>query len=83
MPTAIGNFIDQALADLFAQQSNILIRKIFNITVPENVINELKIISKIYLEEKLEVPVYTAEEPLTCVANGTGILLDKIHYIDY
>ena len=30
------------------------IRKIFNITVPENVINELKIISKIYLEEKLE-----------------------------
>jgi len=36
-----------------------------------------------YLEEKLEVPVFTAEEPLTCVANGTGILLDKIHYIDY
>ena len=30
------------------------IKKIFNITVPENVINELKIISKIYLEEKLE-----------------------------
>ena len=36
-----------------------------------------------YLEEKLEVPVFTAEEPLTCVANGTGILLDRIHYIDY
>jgi len=36
-----------------------------------------------YLEEKLEVPVFTAEDPLTCVANGTGILLDKIHYIDY
>lgn len=35
-----------------------------------------------YLEEKLEVPVFTAEDPLTCVANGTGVLLDKLHYID-
>lgn len=30
------------------------IKKIFGVTVPENVINELKTISKIYLEEKLE-----------------------------
>ncbi len=35
-----------------------------------------------YLEEQLEVPVFTAEDPLTCVANGTGALLDKLHYID-
>lgn len=30
------------------------IKKIFGITVPENIVNELKIISKIYLEDKLE-----------------------------
>ena len=30
------------------------IKKIFGVTVPENVVNELKTISKIYLEEKLE-----------------------------
>lgn len=35
-----------------------------------------------YLEEKLEVPVFKAEEPLTCVAEGTGVLLDKLHYVD-
>ena len=34
------------------------------------------------LEEKLSVPVFIAEDPLTCVAGGTGILLDKLHYID-
>ena len=34
------------------------------------------------LEEKLEVPVFIAEEPLTCVATGTGILLEQLHYID-
>ena len=34
------------------------------------------------LEEKLSVPVFIAEEPLTCVAGGTGVLLDKLHYID-
>ncbi len=34
------------------------------------------------LEEKLNVPVFIAEEPLNCVATGTGILLDKLHYID-
>lgn len=33
------------------------------------------------LEEKLSVPVFIAEEPLTCVASGTGILLDRLHYI--
>lgn len=35
-----------------------------------------------YLEEKLEVQVFKAEEPLTCVAEGTGVLLDKLHYVD-
>lgn len=34
------------------------------------------------LEEKLSVPVFIAEEPLTCVAKGTGILLEKLHYVD-
>ena len=34
------------------------------------------------LEEKLKVPVYIASNPLTCVAEGTGILLENINLID-
>ena len=34
------------------------------------------------LEQELKVPVFTAESPLTCVAEGTGIMLDNIHMID-
>ena len=34
------------------------------------------------LASELKVPVFTAESPLTCVAEGTGILLDNIHMID-
>lgn len=34
------------------------------------------------IEKSLNLPVYIAEEPLKCVVAGTGILLDKIHYID-
>lgn len=33
-------------------------------------------------EEKLEIPVFLAENPLTSVAEGTGILLGNIHLID-
>ena len=34
------------------------------------------------LSHELKVPVFIAESPLTCVAEGTGILLDNIHLID-
>lgn len=34
------------------------------------------------LAHELKVPVYVAESPLTCVAEGTGILLDNLHLID-
>ncbi len=34
------------------------------------------------LAHELKVPVLVAESPLTCVAEGTGILLDNIHLID-
>ena len=34
------------------------------------------------LAHELKVPVFVAESPLTCVAEGTGILLDNIHMID-
>lgn len=34
------------------------------------------------LASELKVPVFIAESPLTCVAEGTGILLDNIHLID-
>ena len=34
------------------------------------------------LAQELKVPVFTAESPLTCVVEGTGILLDNIHLVD-
>ena len=34
------------------------------------------------LAHELKVPVFTAESPLTCVAEGTGVMLDNIHMID-
>ncbi|MBQ9854160.1 MAG: rod shape-determining protein MreB [Bacilli bacterium] len=34
------------------------------------------------LAQELKVPVFTAESPLTCVAEGTGILLDNLHMIE-
>ncbi len=34
------------------------------------------------LAQELKVPVFTAESPLTCVAEGTDVLLDNIHLID-
>lgn len=33
-----------------------------------------------YLEDLLKVPVEKAEDPLACVAEGTGIMLEKITY---
>lgn len=33
-----------------------------------------------YLEENLHIPVALAEDPLSCVALGTGILLERINY---
>lgn len=34
------------------------------------------------LSNELKVAVFIAENPLTCVAEGTGILLDNLHLID-
>ena len=34
------------------------------------------------LEETLKVPVLTAESPLTCVVEGTGVLLDNIKLLE-
>lgn len=34
------------------------------------------------LAHELKVPVFVAESPLTCVVEGTGILLDNIHLVD-
>lgn len=34
------------------------------------------------LQEELKVPVTKADEPLSCVAEGTGIMLEKLNYID-
>lgn len=34
------------------------------------------------LSEELKVPVFTADNPLTCVAEGTGVLLDHLELID-
>ncbi|HHX93759.1 MAG TPA: rod shape-determining protein [Tenericutes bacterium] len=34
------------------------------------------------LQQELKVPVFPAEDPLTCVARGTGILLNNIHLLE-
>ena len=34
------------------------------------------------LREELQVPILIAESPLTCVAEGTGILLNNLHLIE-
>lgn len=34
------------------------------------------------LSNELKVPVFIAESPLTCVADGTGILLENLHLIE-
>ena len=34
------------------------------------------------LEENLNIPVITAESPLTCVVEGTGVLLDNIRLLE-
>ena len=34
------------------------------------------------LSQELKVPVFTAESPLTCVAEGTGIMLDDISLLE-
>ena len=34
------------------------------------------------LSHELKVPVFMAESPLTCVAEGTGILLDNMHLLE-
>ncbi len=34
------------------------------------------------LAHELKVPVFMAESPLTCVAEGTGLLLDNLHLVD-
>ena len=35
-----------------------------------------------FLQEELKVPVKRADDPLSCVAEGTGIMLEKLSYID-
>lgn len=34
------------------------------------------------LAHELKVPVFVSDSPLTCVAEGTGVLLDNLHLID-
>ncbi len=34
------------------------------------------------LQEELKVPIYIAESPLTCVAEGTGVLLNNLYLLD-
>ena len=34
------------------------------------------------LSQELKVPVFIAESPLTCVVEGTGILLNNLHLVD-
>ena len=35
-----------------------------------------------YIEDEIKIPVFIAEEPLKCVAEGCGILLNNPKYLD-
>jgi rod shape-determining protein MreB len=35
-----------------------------------------------YIEENIKIPIYIAENPITCVADGCGILLDNPKYLE-
>ena len=35
------------------------------------------------LSHELKVPVFIAESPLTCVVEGTGVLLDNVELIEH
>ena len=34
------------------------------------------------LSHELKVPVFLADSPLTCVVEGTGVMLENVHMID-
>ena len=36
-----------------------------------------------YIEDNIKIPIYIAENPLTCVAEGCGIILNNPKYLDY
>ena len=35
-----------------------------------------------YIEYNIKIPIYIAENPLTCVAEGCGIILNNPKYLD-
>lgn len=55
-----------------------IIEKGITLTGGGSLLNNLDL----YLQENLHIPVKLAEEPLSCVVLGTGILLDRINYVN-
>lgn len=72
--TAIKQVLEKTPPELSAD----IIEKGIVLTGGGALLNELTTL----LEEELKVPVTKAEEPLSCVAEGTGIMLEKLNYID-
>lgn len=70
------------------------IKQVLEITPPElsaDIINKGIVLTgggsmldglDILLKKELKVPVFIAESPLTCVAEGTGKMLENLHLID-
>ena len=74
-PLKVAEYTEHGISEFMA---NVLINR--NISIDQvkvifNGFNEL-------LAHELKVPVFVAESPLTCVAEGTGVMLDNIHMID-
>lgn len=87
-----NNEIKEALEDSINEIIK-TIKQVLETTPPElaaDIINKgivitgggalLKGIDKIFYEE-LKVPIYIAESPLTCVAEGTGIMLENLNLL--
>ena len=74
----IVNAIKQVLEKTPPELSADIIEKGIMLTGGGALINGL---SELLIEE-LKVPVKRAKDPLFCVAEGTGIMLDKLNYID-
>lgn len=95
LPNTITISSDE-IAEALSESVNIIIhyvKQVLEMTPPElaaDIINQgivmtgggslLDGLDKV-LSKELNIPVYLADNPLTCVAEGTGILLNNIDYI--
>lgn len=72
--TAVKNVLEESPPELAAD----IVNNGIVLTGGGSLINGLKEL----FEKELKVPIFLAESPLTCVAEGTGIMLNNMNLID-